>query len=84
MIKIIKNAKLINNEIVNILIIYDKIVSVSKKDYIDLVKNMDCEVIDAKNNYVIPSYIDNHVHIIGGGGEDGFISKINELDATDV
>ncbi len=86
MIKVIKNAKLINNEIVNILIVNDKIVDISSSlNYEKILKLRDtCEIIDAKMNYVIPSYIDNHEHIVGGGGEDGFVSKINEMSSIDI
>lgn len=86
MIKLIINAKLPNNNIVNILIVNDKIIDVSNnKKYNDLLNNIsDFEIINARNNYVIPSYIDNHEHIVGGGGEDGFISKIDEMSSIDI
>lgn len=86
MIKLIINAKLPDDNIVNILIVNDKIIDVSnKKKYCDLRNRVsDMEIIDAHNNYVIPSYIDNHEHIIGGGGEDGFISKIDEMSSIDI
>ena len=86
MIKLIINAKLPNDNIVNILIVNDKIIDVSNnKKYNDLLNNIsDFEIIDARNNYVIPSYIDNHEHIVGGGGEDGFISKIDEMSSIDI
>ncbi|MBR3296965.1 MAG: amidohydrolase family protein, partial [Firmicutes bacterium] len=31
-------------------------------------------VIDAEGQSMVPGFIDQHVHIIGGGGEDGFAS----------
>ena len=86
MIKIIRNAKLINNELVDILIVNDKIIDILSREnnckFLTLTDEY--EIIDAHSNYVIPSYIDNHEHIIGGGGEDGFISKIEEMSSIDI
>lgn len=86
MIKLIENAKLSSGDIVNILIVNNKIVDISSnKKFDNIFKNIsDVEIIDAKMNYIIPSYIDNHEHIIGGGGEDGFISKIEEMSSIDI
>ena len=41
------------------------------------------EIIDAAGKYLVPGFIDQHVHIIGGGGEDGFASLIREVQMTD-
>lgn len=38
------------------------------------------EVIDADGCLVTPGFIDNHVHIAGGGGEGGFQTRTAELD----
>jgi len=38
------------------------------------------EVIDADGCPVTPGFIDNHVHIAGGGGEGGFQTRTAELD----
>ena len=86
MVKLIVNAKLSSGNIVNILIINDKIIDISnEKKYTNLLNSLnDFEIIDAHNNYVIPSYIDNHEHIIGGGGEDGFVSKIEGMSSIDI
>jgi len=40
-------------------------------------------VIDAAGQSMVPGFIDQHVHIIGGGGEDGFASLIREIQMTD-
>ena len=40
-------------------------------------------VLDAGGKRVLPGFIDQHVHCIGGGGEDGFASRVPELDIRD-
>lgn len=42
------------------------------------------EVIDASGLFVCPGFIDQHVHITGGGGQFGFASFIPELFASDL
>lgn len=41
------------------------------------------KVKDAHGMIMIPGLIDQHVHIIGGGGEDGYSSLIPELNMQD-
>lgn len=36
---------------------------------------LDCEVIDLDGAALVPGFIDAHVHITGGGGEDGFATQ---------
>lgn len=43
----------------------------------------DIEEIDLGGKVVCPGWIDQHVHIIGGGGEDGFASQIPEISMRD-
>ncbi|MGB9814195.1 MAG: beta-aspartyl-peptidase [Thermovenabulum sp.] len=42
------------------------------------------EVIDVKGKYVVPGFIDQHEHIIGGGGEGGFASRTPEVMLSDI
>jgi len=44
----------------------------------------DLEIIDCSGKIVCPGFIDQHVHIIGGGGEEGPKSCIPELMLSDV
>lgn len=37
------------------------------------------EVIDLKGQYLVPGFIDGHLHILGGGGGGGFTTRIPEL-----
>ncbi|MDH7483153.1 MAG: beta-aspartyl-peptidase [Spirochaetales bacterium] len=42
------------------------------------------EIIDAQGQPVVPGFIDNHVHITGGGGEGGFQTRTPELAIEDA
>lgn len=41
-------------------------------------------LIDGNGKRLIPGLIDSHVHITGGGGEDGFKSRVPELTITNL
>lgn len=67
----------------DILIVQDKIGGISPAGAWDgnpLIDNaFDCDGLIA-----FPGLIDQHVHIIGGGGEEGFPSRIGEIDVRSV
>lgn len=42
------------------------------------------ERVDANGLVVIPGLVDGHVHFLGGGGGDGFDSRIPELQLSDL
>ena len=67
----------------DILICADKIVKIQPQ-----IKLSDTAVIDktieCKDTYAMPGFIDQHVHILGGGGEGGFASRIKEIDISDI
>ncbi len=44
----------------------------------------DVEVIDVKGKYIVPGFIDQHVHLIGGGGEAGYASRTPEVVLSGV
>ncbi len=85
MFTLIRNARVYAPEDLgtqDILICNQKIVKVAPK--IDFTWDADdFTVIDADGKSLVPGFIDQHVHIIGGGGEDGFASLIREIQMTD-
>ncbi|ALC91973.1 isoaspartyl dipeptidase [Bacillus sp. FJAT-18017] len=42
------------------------------------------EVVDASGKYIVPGFIDAHVHITGGGGEGSYRTRTPELRLTDA
>ena len=53
-------------------------------DAIDITDSIECEVIDGEGKYLFPGFIDCHVHITGGGGEGGFVSRTPEITLKDA
>ena len=45
--------------------------------------HVEVEELDGMRRKLVPGFLDQHVHIIGGGGEDGFRSLISEISMTD-
>ena len=43
----------------------------------------DLEVLDAGGAVAVPGLLDQHVHIIGGGGENGLLSRIEPLPVAE-
>ncbi len=66
----------------DVLTIYNKIYRVEESIKPDILP--DIEIIDCRGCIICPSFIDQHVHIIGGGGEEGPISRIPELMLGDI
>jgi len=78
---IIENAEVYSPEYLgkkDVLICGGKIVKIDKK--IEIYSNsVVIERIDASGMKLVPGFIDQHLHIIGGGGEAGFYSRVPEV-----
>ncbi|MEO3880015.1 beta-aspartyl-peptidase [Rheinheimera fenheensis] len=46
--------------------------------------NLPVTVIDGKDYYLTPGFVDSLVHFIGGGGEGGFATRTPEMQLTDA
>jgi len=54
-------------------------------DNIDIVPGgVDVKVVDGSSMTLIPGIIDQHVHLIGGGGENGFSSRTPEVTLSNI
>lgn len=82
---LLKNAHVIAPEdlgVKDILVAGEKIAMIGKG--LSLPAVYDCEVVDCEGNYVVPGFIDSHVHLIGGGGEGGYATRTPEIQLTDI
>lgn len=82
---LIKNADVYAPQplgIVDILIINDKIAKIGQQ--LAAPQDLDCQILDAQKRKVVPGYVDQHVHIIGGGGESGPYSRMPEINLSEL
>ena len=86
MLKLIKNGEVYNPNYLgkkDILLTGDKIGYIG--DELNVPESfVDIEIIDADGKYVVPGFIDSHVHICGGGGEGSFKTRTPEIQLTDI
>lgn len=85
MFTLIRNAHIYAPEdlgVKDVLVCNDKIIKVAENISFEWDED-DFTVIEAEGKILVPGFIDQHVHIIGGGGEDGFASLIREIQMTD-
>ena len=84
MIRLLKNANVFTPTslgVKDILVAGEKIIRIA--DHIDGYDDLpDVEVYDLQGKTVVPGYIDLHVHITGGGGEQGFTSRVPEAQLS--
>ncbi|MET3195344.1 beta-aspartyl-peptidase [Bacillus sp. OAE603] len=66
----------------DILVSNDKIAFIQKKLVLENT-SLPLQILDASNCYIVPGFIDSHVHLIGGGGEGGFKTRTPELLLSD-
>ena len=82
---LLKNADVYAPEhlgLVDLLFVNDKIVRIG--EHIEQPEGLSCQVLDAHGGKVVPGYVDQHVHIIGGGGESGPYSRTPEIFLSEL
>lgn len=86
MLKLIKNGEVYAPDYLgkkDILLVGGKIGYI--QDNINIPKDfVNIDIIDANGKYVVPGFIDSHVHICGGGGEGSFKTRTPEIQLTDI
>ena len=85
MFLLLKNTKLYTPEYAgkkDILICGQTIAAI--EDHIDQNLPGECSVIDMQGAIVGPGLIDQHVHLIGGGGEGGYASRVPQVNLSDL
>ena len=45
---------------------------------------VECEILDAEGKILTPGFLDQHVHITGGGGEGSFHTRTPELQMSEL
>ena len=85
MFKLLKNATCYSPEFLgnkDVLLALNKIYKIA--DNIAEDNLLDLEIIDCTDKIICPGFLDQHLHIIGGGGEEGFESRIPEIKLSDI
>ncbi|MDR1621981.1 MAG: beta-aspartyl-peptidase [Synergistaceae bacterium] len=86
MILLLKNGEIYAPDyvgIADVLVLNGQIAAVERG--IDITcTGLDIEVRNLRGMRLVPGFIDNHVHIIGGGGEAGFYSRTPEVTLSSV
>lgn len=84
MLTLIKNANLYAPQYLgmnDVLLADDKIAYINRKIEIT---GVPLKVIDAAGRNVTPGFIDQHVHITGGGGQDGYASLVPDIPMSEL
>lgn len=84
MFKVFKNANVFTPENIgkkDVLVVNDTIVAIE-----DMIPELpfDTEVIDLKGMSLVPGFVDQHVHITGGGGEGSFSTRVPEVMLSEL
>lgn len=86
MLTLIRNVKVFSPEdegINDILISEGKVLKIADRINLKGI-DIDIKLIDAEGKMAVPGFIDQHVHIIGGGGEAGPYSRTPEIMLSQV
>ncbi len=83
---LVKNAEVFCPEPIgkqDILILGSKIVDINKEINFHS-PHIPIQVVNAVGEKVVPGYVDQHVHLIGGGGEAGPFSRVPEIQLSEL
>lgn len=86
-VKLIRGGRIFTPDeigIQDILVINDRIVRLGRDISPRLGLDLETEIYDAKDKVICPGIIDSHLHLIGGGGGSGFISRVKEIPVEDI
>jgi len=81
LIKLIKNAEVYAPDYLgkkDVLLIGDKIAAIDNNISLKLNGLVKVTEIDGEWKKLVPGFIDSHVHLLGGGGEGGFVTRTPE------
>lgn len=65
-----------------ILVVGGEVVNIA--DEIESPRQIEVKMIDATGKLIVPGFIDSHVHLTGGGGESGPVSRVPEITLSDI
>lgn len=85
MLTLLKNANLYSPKkmgMKDILIANDKIMAID--DNLSAFENKHTKIIDVKGKIVTSGLIDQHIHVIGAGGKEGFASMTPEVKLSEL
>jgi beta-aspartyl-dipeptidase (metallo-type) len=71
----------------DILIAFDKIACIVpeiRTEHLKVADGMEIHVVDMEGCKIVPGFLDQHVHIAGGGGEGGFQNRTPEVMLSDL
>ncbi len=81
----LKNCKIINGqkeELAEIIVAGGEIFAIDKE--FNSIAMPGLKEIDLEGDYLLPGFIDNHVHLTGGGGESGFASRTPPIRLSQI
>lgn len=67
----------------DVLLVNDKIAWIGEQADLGSLSS-EAQIYDLKGASLTPGFIDQHVHLIGGGGEGGFATRTPEVMLTDL
>ncbi len=85
MLTLIRNADVLSPEPLgrcDVLLCAGRVVALEAT--IEKPRQIACEELDVEGRALIPGLVDAHVHVGGGGGEDGFASRVPALMLSEI